>query len=216
MTPAVLRPPRTARQVWAAPGSAHDRVVGLLQFALPVGVGVLAAFLVMAPLFAGGDVSFVFDKNKVDVAQERLKIEAARYSGEDDKGRPFRLTAGSAVQKTSAERIVQMDSLAAEIALADGPATLKADRGRYDMDRDRVDIDGPIAFAAADGYRLGTRDATVDLRTRTLESGGAVSGTTPMGIFSGNRLSADLDARTVTLRGNARLRIVPGRAKGRP
>jgi lipopolysaccharide export system protein LptC len=216
MTPAVPRPPRTERQVWAAPGSTHDRVVGLLQFALPVGVGVLAAFLVMAPLFAGGDVSFVFDKNKVDVAQERLKIEAARYSGADDKGRSFRLTAGSAVQQTSAERVVQLNSLAAEIALADGPATLKAERGRYDMDRDRVNVDGPIAFAAADGYRLGTRDATVDLRTRRLESGGAVSGTTPMGTFRGDRLSADLDARTVTLRGNARLRIVPGRAKGRP
>lgn len=210
----VARATKTERQVWAAPGSPHDRLIGLLQFVLPVGVGVLAAFLVMAPLFAGGDVSFVFDKNKVDVAQERLKIEAARYTGADNNGQPFRLTAGSAVQKTSAQRVVQLNALAAEIALRDGPAKLTAERGNYDMDRDRVNVVGPIAFTAADGYTLGTRDATVDLRTRKLESGGAVSGTTPLGTFRGDRLAADLEKRTVALRGNARLRIVPRRAKG--
>jgi lipopolysaccharide export system protein LptC len=211
----VARTVRNERQRWAAPGSPHDRLIGLLGFLLPVGVGVLTAFLVMAPLFASDDVSFLLDKNKVDVAQERLKIASARYTGSDNKGQPFRLTAGSALQKTSAERVVQLNALAAEIALPDGPAKLTAERGNYDMDRDRVNIVGPIAFTAADGYTLGTRDATVDLRTRKLTSGSAVSGTTPLGTFRGDRLAADLEKRTVALRGNARLRIVPRRAKGR-
>lgn len=200
---------RTQRQIWAAPGSRHDRVIALLQILLPIGIGVLAAFLVMAPLFMGGDVSFVLDKNKVEVARERLKIETARYSGEDARGRPFSLTAGSAVQKTSAEPVVQLNTLAAEIRLQDGPAQILADRGRYDMRTERVAIEGPITVTAADGYRLGTRDATVDLKTRTLASGGAVTGNTPLGTFSGDRLTADLEQRTVALKGNARLRIVP-------
>jgi lipopolysaccharide export system protein LptC len=200
---------RTARQTWAAPGSRHDRLIAILQLVLPMGIGVLAAFLVMAPLFMGGDVSFVLDKNKVEVAKERLKIQAARYRGEDGKGQPFQLDAGSAVQKSSAEPVVELGTLAAAIQLKDGPARIRADRGRYDMTREQVDIQGPITVTAADGYRLGTHDATVDLKNRTLASGGAVSGTTPLGTFSGDRLSANLDERTVALRGNARLRIVP-------
>ena len=48
-----------------------------------------------------------------------------------------------------------------------------------------------------------------------MQSGGAVTGTTPMGVFSGNKLSADLEKRTVRLDGNARLRIVPGKANRR-
>ena len=38
---------RSARQRWAAPGGRHDRVIRLAGVALPVGIGVLAAFLVM-------------------------------------------------------------------------------------------------------------------------------------------------------------------------
>jgi lipopolysaccharide export system protein LptC len=203
---------RSQRQRWAAPGSSHDALVRVLQVVLPMGIGVLAAFLVMAPLFMGGDVSFVLDKNKVDVAEERMRIQAAQYRGADSEGKPFALNAGSAVQKSSAERVVDLNALSAAIRLEDGPATLKADRGRYDMESERVAMDGPIAFRAADGYALDTRDATVDLKTRRMRSGGAVTGTTPQGSFSGDRLEADLEARTVKMTGNARLRIVPGNA----
>ena len=204
---------RTARQRWAAPGSRHDRVVTVARFALPTGIGVLAAFLVMAPLTAAGDVSFVLDKNKVEVAQERMKLQAARYRGQDAKGQPFQLNAGSAIQRSSAEPIVQLQDLSAGIQLSDGPARIVANRGRYDMDTEQVKVDGPIAFRAAGGYRLDTSDATVDLQQRKLHSAGAVTGTVPQGRFSADRLRADLESRTVTLDGNARLRIDPRGAR---
>ena len=205
----VARRMRTARQNWAAPGSSHDRVVGLARVALPMAIGVLAAFLVMAPLTTTGDVSFVLDKNKVEVAKERLRLTAAQYRGQDAKGQPFQLNAGSAVQKSSAEPIVQLRALTAGITLSDGPARLAADRGRYDMDTERVMVDGPIAFRASGGYRLDTSDAVVDLKQRRMESNGDVTGSVPQGTFSADRLRADLESRTVTLDGNARLRIVP-------
>lgn len=202
-------PLRTARQNWAAPGSSHDRVIGLLHTGLPIAIGVLFAFLVMAPITMRGDVSFVLDKNRVEVARERLKIQAARYRGADAKGQAFSLSAGSAVQRSSAEPVVQLNRLAADIQLSDGPARLRADRGRYDMDAEQVKVDGPITFRAANGYTLDTRDATVDLKTRRMQSGGAVDGRVPQGTFSANRLTADLEGRVVTLRGDARLRVVP-------
>lgn len=204
---------RTRRHAWAAPGSSHDRVVGALRVLLPVLVGVLAAFLVMAPLTRRGDVSFLLDKNKVEVSKERMRTQSARYRGADAKGQPFSLTAGSAVQKNSAEPVVQLESLAANIQLADGPATMVADRGRYDMTTEQVRTVGPIRVRAANGYDLRTNDATLDLKTRKLRSGGAVKGAVPQGSFSADRLSADLESHTVTLDGNARLRIVPGRTR---
>ncbi len=204
---------RSRRERWAAPGSRHDRWVNWLQVLLPMAIGVLAAFLVMAPLFMRGDVSFVLDKNKVAVAHERMRIQSARYRGEDARGQAFQLDAGSAVQQTSADPVVRLNALVARIRLPDGPARLTAQRGRYLLDKEQVAVDGPIAFRAADGYRLDTRDATLDLKTRRLRSGGAVTGATPMGTFSGDAMSADLEARTVRLQGNARLRILPARTK---
>lgn len=206
---------RSQKRGWAHPGSSHDRLIRLSLIALPLGIGVLAAFLVVAPLMMGGDVSFVLDKNKVDIAQERLRLESAEYRGTDAKGQQFHLHAGSAVQRSSAEPIVQLNDLSAEINLAEGPASLTADRGHYNLDSEQVAVQGPIRFKTSDGYTLNTNDATVDLKTRTLASGGAVTGDTPMGVFSANKLTADLEKRTVSLDGNARLRIIPNRANRR-
>ncbi|KQR80436.1 LPS export ABC transporter periplasmic protein LptC [Sphingomonas sp. Leaf343] len=209
----VARRERTAREIWAAPGSSHDRLVAIARVALPMSIGVLAAFLVMAPLTATGDVSFVLDKNKVEVARERLKIQTARYSGQDTKGQPFQLTAGSAIQKSSAEPVVRLNQLKAGIQLADGPAQVVANTGRYDMDTETVKLDGPIAMRAAGGYRLDTHDATLNLKSRQMQSQGGVSGTVPQGNFRGDTMRADLENRTVTIDGNARLRIVPRGAR---
>lgn len=209
----VARQHRSKRQDWALPGGAHDKLVATANWLFPSLIGVLVAFLVMAPLTMGGESSFVLDKNKVEMASERLKIQAARYRGEDAKGQPFALSAGSAVQKSSAEPVVRLNDLAASIRLADGPATLRADTGRYDMDREEVKVDGPIALRGPQGYALDTRDATVDLKTRRLTSTGQVQGTARQGRFSGDTLNADLENRTVTLRGNARLRIDPRATK---
>jgi lipopolysaccharide export system protein LptC len=204
---------RGRRRVWAAPGGRHDRMVSVAGWLLPVLVGVLAAFLVMAPLTTGGDVSFVLDKNKVDVAKERLKIQAAEYRGQDGRGRAFTLDAGSAVQRSSAEPVVELNKLAAGIQLEDGPASIVAAAGRYDMDREQVTVPGAVRFRAANGYALDTSSATVDLKTRRLRSEGDVTGTVPQGTFRADRLRADLESRTVTLDGNARLRIKPRGAK---
>jgi len=204
---------RSARQRWAAPGGRHDRFVTLLNTGLPVGIGVLAAFLVMAPLTAGNEVSFVLDKNKVEVAKERMKLQAATYRGQDDKGQPFALNAGSAVQQSSSVPVVQINGMAADLSLDDGPATLRADKGRYDLNTEQMKVDGPIAFRAANGYRLDTSDATIDLKAKTMNSQGKVTGTVPQGNFSADTLNADLEGRTVRLSGNARLRFVPGGTK---
>ena len=203
----------SARQVWAAPGSGHDRLIAVLRFVLPAAIGVLAAFLVLSPLATGGDVSFLLAKNNVQVAKQRMKIESARYRGQDSKGRAFQLQANSAVQQSSAKPVVDIDGLKAQLGLADGPATITANHGQYNMDQEQVALDGPIKGRAANGYKLDTSDATVDLKTRRMKSAGAVTGTTPQGSFSANRMSADLQNQSVSLDGNARLRIVPGRTK---
>lgn len=206
---------RHARRHWARPGGSHDRLVRTLKNWLPVAVGVLSAMLAVAPFTGGDKVSFVLDKNKVEVAKERMRVTEALYRGEDSKGQPFSLRAGSAVQKNSREPIVHLSDMSARILLSDGPALLSARQGRYDMDTERVAVDGPVQFQAAGGYRLTTRDVGIDLRTRRMQSAGRVDGRIPIGTFSGDHLEADMAARTVTLSGRATLRIEQNGLKGR-
>ncbi|MEO9599110.1 LPS export ABC transporter periplasmic protein LptC [Parasphingorhabdus sp.] len=198
---------RTKRQEFAAPNSVHDRNVKWLRFILPMGVGILGSMLALAPFTMTGELSFVLDKNSVDVAKERMRVTEALYRGEDSEGRPFSLKAGSAVQKSSNEAVVELKDLSARILMQDGPGQIRASEGRYDMDQENVRVSGPVQVEAASGYRLSTSNVTVDLKQRTLISDGVVEGRTNIGTFGADRLEADLVARTVSLDGNARLRI---------
>jgi lipopolysaccharide export system protein LptC len=201
---------RLQKRSWAAPGGAHDFFVRFLKLVLPALIGVLMAYLALSPLTKSREISFILDKSKVEVAKERMRVQSAQYRGQDNLGRAFILTADSAVQVTSSDPIVDIAGMAAEIRLPDGPASLKADKARYDMDAEKVDVIGPILFAAADGYRLQTRDVAVDLNSRTMASNGRVDGLMPLGSFSADRISANLPDRRVVLTGRARLHIVQG------
>jgi lipopolysaccharide export system protein LptC len=202
------------RRAWAAAGSSHDRLIAALRIVLPMAVGVLAAFLAFAPLTVGRDISFVLSKDRVEVAKERMRVTAAAYRGNDSEGRPFELDAASAVQQTSRDPIVRLSTLNAKIEETEGPATIKANRGRYDMNTENIAIDGPVRFDTTDGYHVATRDVLLRMRDRTLESRGAVDGTMPLGRFSADKLRARLDDRVVQLEGRVRLHIVQGQSRG--
>ena len=201
---------RDRRRAWAAGGGAHDRLVRGLQVCLPIAIGALCAVLLFAPFGQRSDIGFLLAKDSIEISPQRLRVEAARYTGADSVGRPFSVTAGSAVQRSAADPIVQMRDLSAMIVLRDGPATLTADTGGFDPARDRITIDGPLRFVAADGYRLDTGAVAIDLTTRTLASGRRVTGNLPIGRFSADSIYADLDNRVVRLQGHARLRIDQG------
>lgn len=201
---------RNRRQLFAAPGSSHDRLVRVLGTVLPAAIGVLVAFLALAPLLRNTEVSFLLDKNQVEIARERMRVTQALYRGQDSDGRPFSLEAGSAVQKSSRNPVVEMNDLAARILLKEGPGVLEAGRGNYNMDTEQVSIVGPVQFSSANGYRMVTRDVDIDLPERSMVSRGEVTGRLPTGTFRADRLKADLAERTVTLEGRARLRMTQG------
>jgi len=183
---------RRVKRRWAIPGGSHDRVVRTLKLALPALIGVILAFLFFAPLEDKQEVSFLLEKDKVEKAPERLRVSAAQYRGQDNEGRPFVLSARSALQETSANPVVEISDM------------------NYNMETDHVEVVGPIQLTAADGYRMGTRDVNVDLRGHSLISRGPVEGQMPLGNFSADQLQVNLPNRTVVLNGRARLHIVQG------
>jgi len=194
---------RAVKQHWAEPGSRHDKVVRATKFGLPILIGGLAALLAIAPFDKRDDVSFILDKNKVDQAQERMRVEKARYTGEDNKGQKFLIIADRAVQPTSNVPVVAIEGMRAQLNLGKGPLSIAALRGRYDLEQERVLVDGPVRIVGSGGYQLTTRDVTVDLDKRSLSSDGPVSGSMELG-------KADLDERTVSLEKGVRLKIYQG------
>jgi lipopolysaccharide export system protein LptC len=197
---------RTQRQKWATPGGRHDRLIRSLRVVLPSIMGALVAILAFSPFAGTQELSFVLAKDEVNMARERMRLTEALYRGEDSKGRPFSLRAGSAVQKSSAEPILRMTDMAGRIIMDDGPAALIAGNGLYDLDKETMRVTGPLAFQSA-GYNMVASNVELALKTRKMQSFGPVSGRTKVGTFRANRLSADLNTRVVRLDGGVHLRI---------
>ena len=238
MSEAALRE-REVKRHWAEPGSKHDALVKSAKVVLPSAVGVLVAFLLMAPLTNRGEVSFILDKNQVDTAPERMRIEAARYNGKDDKGQAFEISAQRAIQQSSDQPIVDIGGMMARLALAKGPAQIQANRARYNLDEQSVVVPGAVRVSGPEGEQLLTRDVGIDLKSRMVASrgpavarmpvgqfragrlqadlgervvaaNGGVSGKVELGTFTAPRATADLDRRTVVLDGGVRLKITQG------
>ncbi|MEO6386809.1 MAG: LPS export ABC transporter periplasmic protein LptC [Croceibacterium sp.] len=204
---------RKRRRAFAAPGSSLDKTVRLMAIVLPALVGAMLAAMLISPLKPRGEVSFLLDRNKVAIAEDRLRVDEALYRGQDNKGREFSLSAGNAVQASASVPVVQLSDLTARMQLSGGPAVLSAPAGSYNIDQQLVAIDGAVRFAAADGYRMSVSGVSLDLPNRQLTGAGGVEGAVPAGTFSADSIHADLDARTVTLAGHARLRMTPGRLR---
>ena len=203
--------PRTnGKPRWAEPGSGHDRIVRWTKIALPSAVGILIAILALAPLERKGDVSFILDKKKVQTAPERMRVEAAHYTGTDNKGQQFQMVANRAIQPSSDTPLVDITGMSAKLDQTQGPVTIVADKGRYNLDTQRLAIDGPVNVNGTDGFRLNTSNVLVDLNDRRLASQGPADGAVRLGQFRANHISADLDDHKVVLDGGARLKIVQG------
>jgi lipopolysaccharide export system protein LptC len=167
--------------------------------------------LVIAPFSSRGEISFLLDRNKVAMVNDRLRVVSAMYRGQDDTGRNFSVTAGSAVQHSEAKEEVDMRDITARVMLTEGPASLTTGKGVYDLTKQMIDVPTPINFETSDGYRMVTGGADIDIGKRRLVSKGRAEGRIPAGTFSADTISADLEARTITLDGNARLTMEPGK-----
>ncbi len=202
---------RGRRQRVAAPGGFHDKMVRLVAVGMPALIGALLAVLVITPFSPRGEISFLLDRNKVAMLTDRLRVVSAMYRGQDDSGRNFSVTAGSAVQHSASKDEVEMRDITARVMLNSGPASLTTGAGVYDFAKQKIDVPTPVNFETSDGYRMVTGGADIDIAKRRLVSEGRAEGRIPAGTFSADRISADLEARTITLDGHARLTMEPGK-----
>jgi lipopolysaccharide export system protein LptC len=203
----------TARQLAALPGGRQDHLVAVLRWLLPALAFALLAVIVIWPLSSGQEFSFLLAKDKVAMSPDRMRIDQALYRGQTADRQKFEIRAAGAVQRTSAVPIVELTKLSAYIAQTQGPATVSAPSGRYDLDKNLLEVDGPLTVLSAAGYSLTSGKISVSLTDRTIASDQPVSGVLPIGKFSGDRLRADAAGRVVVISGHVRMHITPARRK---
>jgi lipopolysaccharide export system protein LptC len=150
-------------------------MIRALRVILPAVIGLLLALLVFSPFTNNSELSFLLDKDEVNVASERLRVTDATYSGEDNKGREFSLKGGSAIQKSSLEPLIRMKDLSARINLEEGPASVVAADGLYDLTAQSVSVTGPMTVKSADGYSVVANNVALGLKDQIVRSTGQLN-----------------------------------------
>ena len=184
------------------PGSLHDYIVKGMRVIFPMIIVAMILFLIVSPLLNTDELSFVFDKNKVDVASERLRVNDALYRGEDSQGRPFSVKAGSAVQKSSDTPVLDMEDFVGRIILNNGPAILSGKRGSYNLDNEVMRVNGPFNYESQAGNEFTASNVEIKLRDQSFKSFDRASGKTKFGTFNANKISGVLGTRNIILSGN--------------
>lgn len=178
-----------------------------MKWLLPTAAGLIGVAIMVWPLVAAQEFSFLLAKDQVAVARERLRVSRAEYRGKTAAGEAFAISAGSAIQRASAVPVVELTALAARLDGRDGPANVSAPSGRYFLDEDRLEVAGPVKLRSDGGYTLDAETVQVDLKRRTVKTDDPVTGQLPMGSFRANRMNGDLAGKRVTLQGKVHLRI---------
>jgi lipopolysaccharide export system protein LptC len=205
---------REARRRSMLPGGPRDALVSAAKWVLPAASLALAAVLIVLPMLATQEFSFLLSKDSAARAGERMRMEEATYRGETARGEPFEIIARSGVQKTSAVPVVVLSGLSARIEQAQGPATVTAPSGEFFIEQNRLLVRGPVTARSASGYSLDGNTILVDIKENRVTTSDPVSGTLPMGQFSANAFTADIQGRKVSMAGGVKLRITPNRTVG--
>lgn len=190
-------------------GGGYDRFVRLMRVLMPGASVALLLTLLVWPMVSGHEMSFVLSKDRVEVSPERLRMESPRYRGTDTRGRPFEITARRAVQRTSATPVVELEDVSARMDVANDVVHVTAGQGSYDLDQEQLKVQGPLVLKTERGYQLTTRNAVVDLATKTAYGSDGVEGNGPLGTFRAQSFRADIGAETVVFEGRTHMRITP-------
>jgi lipopolysaccharide export system protein LptC len=194
--------------------SGHSRVVRRLRWLLPA-----AAFVIIAG-FAGAMVAPSLlpgiDLGDVGVSTEGLVMANPKLSGHDGD-RSYDITAARAVQSLTNPKLIELDGIDARITLPNGGwVVLKAIRGQYDSEVERLKLSEGITLESSDGEEASFTTADIDLKTGLVVSDSPLTIDGPRGKISAGSAEASGDGTGIVFKDGVKLTLDPAAAEKRP
>jgi len=221
--PAAAAPPRSAIRDWSArqrmsAGQAlrYSRFVVVMKRLLPVAALALVAAVIAYSLVPRAQDRFSVAMQKSGRLSGDLTMTKPRFTGTDDKGNPFTVTAEEAVQDPKSQRRATLRQVQADMQL-DKQTWLSASAGAgvVDMDAGTLKLKGGLSLFTDSGYELHTASADVFIKSNRVEGNEKVTGHGPLGKLSADSFRFDRLKRVVKLSGHVHMVMYPKKANRR-
>lgn len=196
-------------------GGGYSRFVGLMKVALPIAAGILMLMVVIWPQIEEESEGFRLGISSVlPGGAGGQRIVSARFNGIDSDGRPYTVTADSAVQAEANEDgdapPVLLESPKADMTLGNGAwIALSADDGAYHKQTETLDLEGNVSGFHDDGYEIRTTRAQIDLGAGAASGSAPVAGHGPLGEIKGEGFRLTDGGKRIVFTGKSQLTIYP-------
>jgi lipopolysaccharide export system protein LptC len=188
----------------------YGKYVRLMKVVMPVLSLLVVAALALYPLFSTSESGFTLDFAELDQEDDTIRMLAPHYSGSDKHGRVFQIHAESAYQHATADEVVYLDLINADVALnAGGWMALDSLGGKYQPEADLLDLSGQVNIFSDIGYEAHSRSVRLDLVRGIATSVDPVHGQGPFGVFESGGMVLDIDGNYVHLTEGVTMTVYP-------
>lgn len=198
--------------VSAAAIAAYARKVRLLKFAVPAAAFGLLLLIILWPYVRNYESGFTLSFQDLSKSSEKIRLMDPRYVGMDKERRRFEITAKSALQDQGDQGEVNLDKIRAMVRLKDNTeVVLTAEAGMYFPRQALLRLVNGIRIASGAEYEVSLDHAQYNVDTAIASSDERVQGRGHFGTFTANSFTADIEGRSIKLKGQVHVRVEPGK-----
>lgn len=182
----------------------RSRRVRLARVVLPLAmVGILAT--------VGSQVawrSFTAGERRPAESKAQIRMITPRFYGQSSDGRPFIITARSAIRDEADLKRVFLDAPTLTLGVGSStPTRSTADRGVYREDTLKLHLLGNVRMDDGAGYRFASNEAMVDTRNGNTTGETSLQGEGPTGQVQSNAYSVYDKGDRIIFRGGVKTRL---------
>lgn len=222
--PAKPPPVRETARDWSArqrlkAGEAlrYSRFVGVMKRVLPIAAVVLMGLVIAYSVMPRRNDRMMAVTHSGNLSRD-LTMTKSSFTGTDEKGNPFKITAAEVIQDPAAK-----NKLKAELKQVDADMQFENDtwisasaaHGFIDGDAGILTLDGGISVFSDNGYEMHTKSAIAHIKSNILEGNEGVKGHGPIGQFSADRFYFDRAKKQMRLMGHVHMTLYPQKANRR-
>lgn len=139
-----------------------------------------------------------------------MKVSGVAFEGRNKSDRAFSVTALSATETSGNKDIVDLEEPQAQIELSETSwIAVTAQAGKFDRQRDWVDLSGAVTVYHDNGMTFVTEQAEIDLTNNDARSSVAVTGTDERRELTAEGFELRENGDVVVFMGRSHLRILP-------
>ncbi len=209
----------TRARITGEEAAARSRIIRRLRIALPAVAIALIAALILNTRTNTPDPAFLEEFKDLSATTEELRMTAPRFTGVDDRGRPFEITAASAKQRPGPNNLVELVNPRAVQGGENEETIVIAEKGLFQSNESILELEDGVMLEhdiGADTYVLRAPKATVSIKDEVVVSDAGVAGQGPDGAaLKAERMTAYRAEGRVVFEGNVSMRIYPKSAQER-